>query len=44
MTYKVTFLTKKVPFQENVTAQTFSEQIANLHQKPKKNETYTMAK
>ena len=28
-------MTQKVPFQENVTAQTFSEQIANLHAKPK---------
>ena len=34
MTNKVTF-PKKVPFYENVTAQTFSEQIANLHPKPK---------
>ena len=35
MTNKVTF-PKKVPFKKNVTAQTFSEQIANLHPKPKK--------
>ena len=34
MTNKIAFK-KKVPFQENVTAQTFSEQIANLHPKPK---------
>ena len=34
MTKKVT-LKKKVPFQENVNAQTFSEQIANLHPKQK---------
>ena len=35
MTNKVTFSKKKVPFEENVTAQNFSEQIANLHPKPK---------